>query len=64
MSISQPLPSTQEDGVRRGHNSEAIRRNSKAARIKNRRLKEDARPQRLEGGGHIGIIAGRQDTVD
>ena len=52
MSTRQPLPSTQEDGVRRGHNSEAIRRNSKAARIKNGRLKEDAGPQRLEGESH------------
>ena len=52
MSTRQPLPSTQEDRVRRRHNSEATRRNSKAAKIENGRLKEDAGPQRLEGESH------------
>ena len=36
----------------RGHNSEAIRRSSKVARIKSGRLKEDTGPQRLEGESH------------
>ena len=54
MSTRQPLSSTQEDGVRLGHNGEAIRRNSKVTRIENGRLKEDAEPQRLDGGVILG----------
>ena len=38
--------------MRLGHNSEEIRRNSKAAMIKNGRLQEHAEPKRLEGESH------------
>ena len=52
MSTRQFLPYMKEDGVHRGHNSEATRRNSKEAKIKNGSLKEDAGPQRLGGESH------------
>ena len=63
MSTRQPLPSTREDGVLRGHNSEVIRWNAKIERNENGRPEEAAGSQRLRRS-HDGIIAQKKDTMD
>ena len=52
MSTRQPPPSTQEGGVRQGHNSEATRRIKKEAKVEEGGLKEHASQYRPDEGAY------------